>query len=640
MKTVFAQATQGAGSIQAQVPQKSFFAAFSIFLMCFAVVSIFFFVPSRCEAQPPSGVPAPKRLFSMEEQGKITGMGNKANNEGWRKTDAGHYFSTVKIFLLIVVFWLWVSTTSWANNDAERLGDLERSYWNAVQTIIFPASFFPALIIPIFWISFPIIFLTWLVPALCYVSHRNAALLDADKVMTPEHLIFVFRKLLGLKVAPKKMAYELGSPIKLASGGKNVDNQTKSARTILARNMPGFNPFREILYNSLKRNATAVVLTFEPETVKIQFQLDGVWHPTEGIFRRALTAEDSVQIADAVKTLVGANVEDKKSRQYGLFHIEYDRKGKADAEFISQGTPNGEQFAIRYIVKKIPFSTLDQIGMYPDRQKKYKELLNTDRGVLVISAQNGQGLKTLTNVSFSVADRFTRDFATVEDVQNPYIGIENVTLTTYDSATGQKPLDVLPDVFFREPKVVLLRDLGGPEALKLCCEEVDNDRVIITTFRGKDSVDTLMKLIATGVDHKLLARTLSAIVTQKLVRLLCETCKEEIPANAQVLQRLGLKQGSVESLYRKRVHPEPEPGKRDTYVPCKTCQEIGYLGRTAIFDFLEITPELREIIANDPTEAAIRQAVLKSGQRGYLVDGARLVADGLTSFEEFARCMK
>ena len=198
----------------------------------------------------------------------------------------------------------------------------------------------------------------------------------------------------------------------------------------------------------------------------------------------------------------------------------------------------------------------------------------------------------------------------------------------------------MPDVFFREPKVVLLRDLGGPETLKLCCEEVDNDRVIITTFRGKDSVDTLMRLIATGVDHKLLAKTLTGIVTQKLVRLLCETCKEEIPANAQVLQRLGLKPGSVEALYRKRVHPEPEPGKRDNYVPCKVCQEIGYLGRTAIFDFLEITPELREIIANDPTEAAIRQAVLKSGQRGYLVDGARLVADGLTSFEEFARCMK
>ncbi|MDO5567143.1 MAG: ATPase, T2SS/T4P/T4SS family, partial [Planctomycetia bacterium] len=620
--------------------RKRLYGVFSFFFMFLVVVSVFFAVPSRSEAQPPSKAPALKRLFSQEEQNKIQDMGNKIKNEGWRKEKAGHYFSIVKIFILIVVFWLWVATTSWANNDAERLGDPDRSYWNGLQVAIFPASFIPALIVPIFWVSLPIIILTWFVPMMCYVSHRNAPLLDADKVMTPEHIIFVFRKMLGLKVAPKKMAYELGSPIRLKSGGKHVDDQTKSARTILARNMPGFNPFREILYNSLKRNATAVVLTFEPETVKIQFQLDGVRHPTEGIFRRPLTAEDSTQIADAVKTLVGANIEDKKSRQFGLFHIEYDKKGKADAEFISQGTPSGEQFAIRYMIKKIPFSTLDQIGMYPDRQKKFRELLNADRGVFVISAQNGQGLKTLTNVAFSVADRFTRDFATVEDVQNPYLGIENVTLTTYDSAKGQKALDVLPDVFFREPKVVLLRDLGGPETLKLCCEEVDNDRVIITTFRGKDSVDTLMKLIATGVDHKLLAKTLTGIVTQKLVRLLCETCKEEIPANAQVLQRLGLKPGSVEALYRKRVHPEPEPGKRDNYVPCKVCQEIGYLGRTAIFDFLEITPELREIIANDPTEAAIRQAVLKSGQRGYLVDGARLVADGLTSFEEFARCMK
>ena len=201
-------------------------------------------------------------------------------------------------------------------------------------------------------------------------------------------------------------------------------------------------------------------------------------------------------------------------------------------------------------------------------------------------------------------------------------------------------MTVLPDVFFREPKVLLLREMKTTDAFTLCCEEVANDRLIITTFRGRDSAETLMRMLQTGIDPKLFADSLIAIITQRRVRRLCPDCKEEIPANPQIIQRLGLPAGSVKTLYRKRVRPQLEPGQKDTYIPCETCSEIGYQDRIAIFDILEINDELRQIISTRPSVEAIRKAAIKSGQRGFMVDGARLIAEGITSLDELTRALK
>ncbi|MDO5554037.1 MAG: ATPase, T2SS/T4P/T4SS family [Planctomycetia bacterium] len=612
---------------------------------CLALLLVFglaFFVANSVSyAQaPPDTSGAPKRLYTEEQMTQIKAQAERAMTDGWRK-DGGHYFSVTKIATLIFVFWIWLVNASWANCDAEHLGDPDRLFWNTLQVSLFPALVFVSLWVPLFWAAFPVVFCGVIGPMIAYIVHRNRPLLEAERVMTPSHILFCIKRAFGMKVKPTLMPYEKGSPIKLAAGGKDIDNITKNARTILARNMAGFNQFREVLYNSLQRGATMVLIDFMPNDARVQFQLDGVWHPIEGIFHNGLPREEMESMKQSVKKLCGVNPDDCKSRQVGQFYVEYDKKIGMDAEFISQGTPNGgEQFAIRYTLKKIPFTTLDELGMVPARQERFKKLINADKGLVVLSAPHGHGLRSLTNVAFNVADRFTRDFSTVEDVQNPYPVIENVALTTYDSAKGQKPIDVLPDVFFREPKVLLLRDLGSTSALTLCCEEVANDRLIITTFRGRDSVDTLMKMLKTGIDRDLLINTLVGICTQKLVRLLCKGCREEIPANPQVVKRLTLENLPNQTHFRKSTRLEVAMAGGPKYVPCKVCHEIGFLHRVGIFDILFITDELRELLRTNPTELAVREAVAKSGQHGFLDDGARIVAYGDTAFEELARILR
>ncbi len=576
----------------------------------------------------------------------------EANTNGWRK-GVGVGICPIKTAILLVVYLSWLASTSWINNDAERLGDPDRSYWNGLNLGVFGGAFVVSLFLPIFWIGLPIVVLAWLVPAFTYVGARNKELLDADKVMTPGHLTFWFRtKVLKQKVKPKKLAYEGGSAVQLEGWQKEgADSQTLTGRTFRARslnNSVGYNLLRELLYHAMHARATEVLVEFGAEETKFQYMLDGIFHPASDAFKRPWTREEADCVAEATKYLFGGKPEDRRSRQGGTFKMLYDKnkKGKPNTcavEVVTGGTPNGEAFKFAFVFDSVPFKTLDQLGVAPERQEKMRALLNSERGLVVLATAPHQGLKTLTTVAFNSADRFTRDFATVEDVNRPYEVVENIPLTTYDSKKGETPATILPDVFFKEPKVLLIRDMGGLESWKICCEEIKNDRLIISTARAKDSVGALIAILKAGVDKKDFADSVTAIIAQKLVRRLCEECKEEYQPTPQVLQSLGL-DPKTEKLWRRRVHEPVEPGERDYYVPCEACREIGYQGRVAIFDFLEINDEMRQIIAADADlvakDRALRRAALKSGQRGFLVDGARLVRKGITSVDELARCLK
>ena len=568
----------------------------------------------------------------------------------WRND--GMTICPIKLAILLVVYMSWLASTSWINNDAERLGDPDRSFWNGMNMIAFAVGMLAALFIPIFWAGLPVVILAWIIPNMIYVKARNKDMLDADKVMTAGHLTFWFRtKVLRQKVKPKALPYEGGSTIQLGALGKDVEEQVLVGRLFRSRqvnNAVGYNLFRELLYHALHNRATDVAIEFGAEETKFQYQLDGVYHPVTDAFKNPWTREEADSVAEAAKFLIGANPKDRRSRQSGMFRMFYDKnkKGKpltCDALLETAGTPTGEMFRVSFKFQAARLRTLDEIGVSPERQGKMRELINSENGLVVLAAAPHQGLKTLTTVAFNTADRFTRDFATVEDVQNPYETIENITLNTYDSGKGETPMNILGDVFFKEPKVVLVRDMVTTEAWKLCCDEVKNDRLIISTQRAKDAVGALIALLQNGVDKKALADAMTAVIAQKLVRRLCDECKEEIKPNPQILKNLGL-DPKTEKLWRKRVRPQVEPGQRDYYVPCETCRDVGYQGRVAIFDLLEINDEMRQIIAADADLAAkdkaLRAAAIKSGQRGFLVDGARLVSEGVTSFEELVRVLK
>ena len=178
---------------------------------------------------------------------------------------------------------------------------------------------------------------------------------------------------------------------------------------------------------------------------------------------------------------------------------------KTAATLTCQGTQTGERVVVEFEVKGIHLATLDDLGMRAKMQEQLKEILNRPKGFVILSAIPAGGLRTTTKVVLFGIDRFVREFAAVEDEANRYDEIENIAVTTYRSAAGQSPADILPRIFRTQPNVIVVRDLVNAKTLKMLCEEIAAEgRMVVSTVRAKDSAEALLRIYAhrEGADRR------------------------------------------------------------------------------------------------------------------------------------------
>jgi len=309
-------------------------------------------------------------------------------------------------------------------------------------------------------------------------------------------------------------------------------------------------------------------------------------------------------------------------------------KMSCTASLISQGTATGQRALLQLEIKKTRFLTLDEIGMRPKVQEQLKELMHREGGILLFSAMPGAGLRTTMNVVLRSADRFSSEFAAVEEEKGRYEEVENVPVTTYSAAAGQTPVSILKAFFHKEPHKIVIRDLVNAETLQMCLDEIANDRLFISTIRAKDCVEAVYRVLALGVPPADFAKGLLAVFSQRLVRKLCENCKEAYTPTPQVLGQLGIPAGKVQVFYR------PPQQRPQGELACPECSGVGYAGRTAIFELLLPDDTLRGLLAAGATPDAVRQAARKAGNRSLQEEGIVLVAKGATSLPELVRVMK
>ncbi|MDR1965018.1 MAG: Flp pilus assembly complex ATPase component TadA, partial [Planctomycetaceae bacterium] len=509
--------------------------------------------------------------------------------DGW--WGPGGYISPIKLPLYILVFLIWVACAGWVNSDQERLKKESREALNFLYLMLYAVLGMVFFFVPIFWVAFPATLLLCLVPVLVYVVQRNKPLPPHEKVLTGEHLYYLYAVMMnkiGVKIkVTKRQSYQTGPIIEMEAAGKNIDPKILQGRLIVARNAPGYNLLRESVYDALTSNATSMMFDFTPERTAIRHQVDGVWldlAPIPRVIEKGKNKDNLEEMLESAKLLIGANPNDRRSRQTGTFIAALGggkKKKKYEAEFMSQGTKTGEAAIIQFTASKVPFKNLDELGMRPEMQPKFFEQINAKQGIFVVSAPPANGLRSSMDVFARVCDRFTRDVVNIEDAALPTEVIENVILVRYDSSKGETPLTVLPDALFKEPHALIVRDLSSLPTLQLCCKEVDMHRLFITTMRAKDGVEAILRFLATKIPPQQFIPKLNGVINQRLIRKLCPACKEPYQPAPQLLQQLGLRPDQVKEFYRTRT-PLPEPEERKRGI-CPTCNGIGYRGRTALF---------------------------------------------------------
>ncbi len=543
----------------------------------------------------------------------------------------GGYLNWIKILVVWLVFFAWTGTTDWLSTDCQEL-KFDYLRWNPIVFGTFMAAMILLWIIPSFWIGVALLAIAYIAPLTTYILYRNSKVDNNVRVLTPEHLRFWFATKLnamGMNLATERPdPHEIGPPVKVFAHG-GPDDPTNAARLAMARQSPGLFTAREILADALAGRATKIMLDYTQDATGVRTMIDGVWIPWEP---RTREAGDSA--LESLKLLCGLNAQDRQNRQEGTFLAEFE-SNKYPAQFVSQGTATGERVLIQFAEKKIHFKNLDELGMRTKLQEQLRASLDMERGFILLSAMPENGLRTTTDVVLHSCDRFTREFATLEEETNRYSEVENVVITTYKAADGVSPADVLPKFFRTEPNVVVVRDLLDSATVELMCEQISENRLLISTIRAKDSSEALLRVLALGVSPEQFAESVTAVVCQRLVRKLCESCKEAYAPPPQILQQLGIPEGRVQAFYR-----PPQPNAEEPKEPCQVCGGIGYFGRTAIFELLVVGDMVRKVLAASPKLDLLRQAARRDGMSSLQEEGVLLVAKGVTSLPELMRVLK
>jgi type II secretory ATPase GspE/PulE/Tfp pilus assembly ATPase PilB-like protein len=545
----------------------------------------------------------------------------------------GGYFSLFKIGLLLGLFFTWIAAGDWINRDAQlnKQYKINYRYWNAVFYVPFVAALAATFIIPWFFLSLPVLAAAVLVPLMLYVRVRNKHVPVEEKVFTSEHIRSVVAaklKPLGIniKTAPKKSKASVPIILTARGGATQTDDQK---RMIASRQSTGYETAKGLFYKAIQNRSSALMLDYSAEAVVVRYQIDGVWVDGE---RQPRAVGDPVLAC--LKLLCGLKPEERRVRQTGTFTtVDESTNRKVASKITSQGTKTGERALIQFEDPEVRKRRIPDLGLRQKTQDELMALLQEKKGLIVLAAMPGGGMTTLTTACLSAIDRYTRSLMALEEVSSKDIQVENVPITTYDALEQETPMTKLPGIIRQFPDVLVVPDMVDEKTASLLCEEATTeDRLVITMVRARDATEALARPLATKVPPKRYAAAVKGVVAQRLVRKLCDTCKEAYPPPPQILQRLGVPADKVQAFYRPPTQPRSEP--------CSACGGLGYVGQVALFELLIVNDAVRKQLLTDPNPDALRPVVRKAGLKTFEDEGLLLVVKGVTSVQELARVLK
>lgn len=420
-------------------------------------------------------------------------------------------------------------------------------------------------------------------------------------------------------------------PIKFEAAGETQEDRDYNLQ--LVEPSPGFPTVMLMAADVIIRHADTAVFDFTPKAVAIRYLIDGIWHKMP-----AMDRESGDFMLATLKQLCGMNYRERRLRQEGSCKVLYFEK-KYTFKVVSQGVPTGERVAIHLEWKKPPLEKLDDLGMRPKMREQLIPLLNAQSGLVVVTALPNEGYSTFWRAVLGGCDRFVRDHYSLEPVDRAEQEVINFHTLTYNSDKGQTPQSLLPELLLREPNVLAFSELSDGGLLNEICRLAKAIPLMtLTRIYSRHAVEAVPRLLALKPDPKQLAEMLSAVVSMRLVRKLCESCKQSYEPAPQLCAKLGLPPQRVQKFYR----PLPyQPGQLDPegneIPPCDVCQGLGYVGRTGVFELLVINPALRQALQSNPRVDNLTRVAEDSGHISMRDEAILLVAKGVTSLEEIQR---
>lgn len=435
--------------------------------------------------------------------------------------------------------------------------------------------------------------------------------LKLDFMLTPEaHLNIALERHYGrsedfLKVIAKGEE-EFGVAFKGAAAEAIEEEETPIIKLVA-----------HMISEAVKIRASDIHVEPLEDKFRIRYRIDGVLHEIPGPPKQL-----QASVISRLKIMAGMNIAEKRLPQDGRIRIEAMGK-ELDLRVSTLPALYGESLVMRILDKSSFLLGLKELGFSSEDEERFEKLIRLPHGMILVTGPTGSGKTTTLYASLSYINKPNRKLITVEDpVEYQLSGINQVQVKPSIGLTFASGLRTM---LRQAPDVIMVGEIRDFETASIAVQAALTGHLIFSTLHTNDAPGAITRLIDMGVKPYLVSSTVEAIMAQRLVRVICNNCKEPyIPARDELIA-VGLEAKELEgkTLYHG--------------VGCKECVYTGYKGRIGIFELLMVDDNIRELIVKKTSSTTIMEAARKAGMKNLRDDGLLKALNGITSISEIMR---
>ncbi len=374
-----------------------------------------------------------------------------------------------------------------------------------------------------------------------------------------------------------------------------------------------------LIHQAIEKNASDLHIEPQERGVDVRIRIDGILHKLTPPTKSMLPA-----INGRIKILAGMDISQTRLPQDGHFRV---RQKNIDIRVSTMPTVEGEKTVLRLLDKSKLVQGVTELGFEPEQMQVFQNALNRPQGVILVTGPTGSGKTTTLYSGLNYLLGVERNIVTVEDpveYKIPYksAGISQVQVR---NSAGLTFATALRSILRQDPDIIMVGEIRDLETANMAVRASLTGHLVLSTLHTNNAIATITRLQDMGVKTYMLGPCLNLIVAQRLVRRICERCKEVCQADPALVGKLEISPQTT--LFRGSG--------------CRACMHTGYLGRVAIYEMLAVTRKVARAITNGASEEELAALAAEQGMISLRQSGVRKIEQGITTIEEvMARTME
>ncbi len=372
---------------------------------------------------------------------------------------------------------------------------------------------------------------------------------------------------------------------------------------------------RSLIEQAIRQRASDIHIEALGESVRIRYRIDGV-------LSEKMVYENSLlpAISTRIKIMGGMDISEKRKPQDGRMNIIVDRR-EYDIRISSIPTVHGEKLVLRISSKMNMNRNKEELGLAGEERERFDRMLSSPYGIIFVTGPTGSGKSTTLYTALSELNTERVNIVTVEDPVEAEL--EGVNQIQVNNRAGITFASALRAILRQDPDIIMIGEIRDEETANIAVQASITGHLVVSTLHTNNAAGTLNRMADMGVERYLIADAVIGVIAQRLVRRLCPHCKRKKWATKE----------------EKRILRIPAEQEVEIYEPsgCNLCNYVGYFGRIAIFEIMEVNEKIRSLITKNASTEELIRCARQSGMRTLRENGILSVLNGTTSVEEVLR---